>query len=240
MSKKIIAILAAITILFVCVFAACEKKEKEELYADADKYEFVTDGNGNRVLSEDGRFVVYATDEEGKYVTDENGENVTGVRQFEPIFDGDVLEEYGFKLKIPSKWKFKEEGNILENRKGHKIKFFIDKLSYEEYYERVEVLYGKMIKNEQATLEENVSKVKGVEKDFRLIINAPEETYITVIMINAGNAYNFTLSAPAGEAKVEELDELLSGLEFKPYTYYPELTTESTENISDTETTTNK
>lgn len=240
MSKKIIAILTVATILFVCVFAACEKNEKEELYADADKYEFVTDENGDRVLSEDGRFVVYATDEKGEYVTDENGENVTGVRQFEPILDGGVLEEFGFKLKIPNGWDFKEKGNVLENRKGHTVTFFIDQLTYEEYYERADLLYGEAIKNGQGSIEENVSKVKGVEKDFRLILNTPTISYITVILLNTGNAYNFTMSTPAGEATVEELDEFLSGLTFKPYTYYPELTAESTENISDTETTTNK
>ena len=106
MSKKIIAILAVITILFVCVFAACEKKDKEDLYKDADEFLFVTDENGDKVLSDDGRLIVYVTDEDGKRQKQPDGEYVTREREFEPIIDDVsknpvrlILSENSLKIK---------------------------------------------------------------------------------------------------------------------------------------------
>ena len=72
MSKKIIAALLVATMLFICVFAACNKNKNEDeddttrLYGDATEYNFVTDEEGNRVLTPEGEFVVYVTDEDGR------------------------------------------------------------------------------------------------------------------------------------------------------------------------------
>ena len=111
MSKKIIAILTVATILFVCIFAACEKKEKP--YMDADDIDAITNENGEFELAEDGQYIVYVTDEDGKKVTDKNGEFETEVQQFVPTMKKGVIEDYGFKLKIPKGWKITEEGNVF-------------------------------------------------------------------------------------------------------------------------------
>ena len=115
MSKKIIAILTIVTILFVCVFAACEKEST--LYIDHKEYDFVTDENGEKVLAEEGRLLVYETEKNGKNVTDENGENVTEAKQFQPIENDGVVEDYGYVLELPDGWSSTEQYGMFENKK---------------------------------------------------------------------------------------------------------------------------
>ncbi len=230
MSKKIIAILTIATVLFVCVFAACEKKE--DLYEDAEKFVFVTDENGEKVLAEDGRFLVYETDRNGEYVTDESGEKVTSVQQFEPIMENGVYEDYGFKLKLPEGWEVSEEaGNVFVNdAKDLTIEIRLVEKLYEEYYNSAESFYGELFANGiEGSIKEEPGLIKGAEKAFQLIVNAQDEAYISIVALNFGNLYNITLKAPEGKAKVEDMNEFLSGIEFKQFTYYPELTAESTE-----------
>ena len=50
MSKKIIAVLVVLTVLFMTVFAACNSEEKEKIYVEKDEYDFVTDENGELLL----------------------------------------------------------------------------------------------------------------------------------------------------------------------------------------------
>ena len=222
MSKKIIAILAVATILFVCLFAACDNNTddtKDSLY--------VTDENGERVLDENGRFVVYETNAEGEIVTDKSGENVTEAQMFEPVMENGVLEDYGFKLTIPEGWKqSKDDKNIFVNKDKY-VQVRVVEKTYEKYYDTCLKLYtGEIAKG---TIVEDAGFVKGAEKAFRLEVTVEEESFITTAFVNNGNLYNVTLQAPKGEADIADIEAFLNGFEFKPFTYYPELTAESTE-----------
>ena len=227
MSKKLIAILAVATILFVCTFAACDKnddsKSEENLY--------VTDENGERVLSDDGRFLVYETNADGEIVTDESGESVTDVKMFEPVMENGVLEDYGFKLTIPDGWKqSKDEKNFFV--KGDKtVEIRIVEKVYDDYIKVAGEFYDGLAEEVDIkyTLKEDADFVKGAEKAFRLTVTIEESSYITTAFLNNGNLYNVTLKAPKGEADVADVEPFLNGFEFKPYTYYPELTAEATE-----------
>lgn len=225
MSKKIIAILTIATILFVCVFAACDKNDsesKESLY--------VTDENGDRVLGEDGQFLVYETNADGEIVTDESGEKVTEAQMFEPVMENGVLEDYGFKLTIPEGWKqSKDENNIFVN-KDKTVEIRLVERVYDEYLEKSRQLYDALFdKGVKGSIEEDADFVKGAEKAFRLKVEIEEDEYITTVFLNNGNLYNVTLKAPKGKIDVADAEAFLNAFEFKPYTYYPELTAESTE-----------
>lgn len=237
MSKKIIAILAICTILFVCVFAACDNNtndKKDSLY--------VTDKNGEKVLDEDGRFLVYETNADGEIVTDSSGESVTEAQIFEPALEEGVLEDFGFKLTIPEGWKLsKEENNIFVN--GDKtVEIRLIENVYEDYIEKIRTFYDALDeKGVKSTITEGAGFVNGAEKAFRLEVTVEGNSYITTVFLNNGNLYNVTLKTPEGKIDVADAEAFLNGFEFKPYTYYPELTAESTEEAveeSSTESTT--
>lgn len=226
MSKKIIAILAVATILFVCTFAACDKIGTD----DSNDSLYVTDENGEKVLDENGRFVVYETNAEGEIVTDKSGENVTEAQIFEPVLENGVLEDYGFKLTIPEGWKQSKDkkNNFVNKDKTVEIRV-VEKL-YADYLKQAHKFYGALAeKGIKYTIEEDAGFVKGVEKAFRLTVTMEGKSYITTVFLTGGNLYNLTLAAPEGEADVADAEAFLNGFEFKPFTYYPELTAEATE-----------
>lgn len=237
MSKKIIAILTIVTILFVCIFAACEKND-----SDSNDSLYVTDENGERVLGDDGQFLVYETDADGEIVTDESGENVTETQMFEPVMEDGVLEDYGFKLTIPEGWKVSEEKKNVFVNKDKSVEIRLVEKTYDEYYETLKGIYDKAFKNGiEGSLKENNDLVKNAEKAFRLRAILDDDAYITTVFLNNGNLYNVTLKAPKDQIDVADAEAFLNSFEFKPYTYYPELTAESTEETveeSDTESTT--
>lgn len=235
MSKKIIAILTIATILFVCVFAACERNEKEKLYADADEYEFVTDENGDRVLSEDGRFVVYATDEKGKYVTDESGEKVTSVKQFEPILDGDSFEDYGFKLTIPEGWKASEEkGNVFENKSlGLNCEIDVVEYFYDDYYDfsknSKDVLSKEGI---ESTWEDDIDLGKDFKGTCRMVAELGDGIRVLYFFENSGNVYKILFSGGKDMSIVEETEKFCKSMTFKPFTYFDDITAVSKESTT--------
>lgn len=235
MSKRIIAILTVITILFVCVFAACEKKEKEELYADADKYEFVTDENGDRVLSDDGRFVVYATDEKGKYVTDENGENVTGVRQFEPILEGNVFEDYGFKITIPEGWKASEEkGNVFENQKlGITCDVDVVEYFYDDYYDFSKNSKDVLLKEGiESTWEEDVDLGKDFKGVCRIVAELGDGVRVLYFFENSGNVYKILFSGCKDMSAIADTENFCKAMSFKSFQYYDDITAANKESTT--------
>lgn len=226
MSKKLIAIITIATILFVFAFAACDKKD-----SDSDDSLYVTDENGERVLADDGRFLVYETNADGEIVTDESGENVTEAQMFEPTLEDGVLEDYGFRLKIPEGWKVSKDENNVFVKKDKTVEIRLVKKTYDDYIEYANKIYSILADEADVkyTIEENANLVKGAEKVFRLIATFNGNDYITTVFLNNGNLYNVTLNTPEGEIDVADADAFLSNIEFKPYTYYPELTAESTE-----------
>ena len=87
MSKKIIAVIAVVTIVFVSVFAACNKKDDDGIYVEIDDLNIVTDENGEKILADNGELLVYATDEDGDRIKNDKGEYETLAQQFQPIED---------------------------------------------------------------------------------------------------------------------------------------------------------
>ena len=235
MSKKIIAILAVITILFVCVFAACEKKDKEDLYKDADEFLFVTDENGDKVLSDDGRLIVYVTDEDGKRQKQPDGEYVTREREFEPIIDDGVIEDYGFKLKLPAGWKVSEnKGNIFENRQlKMKCEITVVEYIYDDYYAHNKKLCDVFSDNGlESTWEEEL----GFSGDFkgicRITARTDEDFRVLYFFENAGNVYKVLFSGENDESVIEDTDIFCKSMTFKPYKYYPDVTSVSEESTT--------
>ncbi len=227
MSKKIIVALAVVTILFTGIFAACKKEEKEEIYAGADEYNFVTDENGQRVLDEQGRFVVYATDANGEMVTDGSGENVTGVEQFEPILDGELFEDYGFKLAIPDGWKASaEKGNMFENN-SLKISCNIDvaEYFYDDYVDfnknACKVLEAEGIKS---TWEEDINFGENFKGVCRIVAKVGEEIRILYFFENSGNVYKLLFEGAADESVIPATEEFCKAMTFKPYKYFEDIT----------------
>ena len=233
MSKKIIAILTVATILFVCVFAACEKKEKS--YMDADDIDAITNENGEFELAEDGQYIVYVTDEDGKKVTDKNGEFETEVQQFVPTMKKGVIEDYGFKLKIPKGWKITEEGNIFSRGSDETVKVTLVKELYDPYYERADKFFGGIFaEGIKGSIEEDAGLIEGADRAFKVVFYDEDVTHVTVTFENHGNLYNVAYQASPDKADLEAVNAFLENWEFKPFTYYPELTDVSEESESST------
>lgn len=233
MSKKIIAILAVATILFVCIFASCQKKN--EAYKDAGDIDAITNENGEFELAEDGQYLVYVTDEDGKKVTDKNGEYETEVQQFIPTIKKGVIEDYGFKLKIPSGWKTTEEGNVFARGSDEKVEIKLVKELYEPYFKRADTFFSGIFKEGvKGSIKEDAALVEGADKAFKVIFYTDDETSVSVTFTNHGNLYNVVYTAVGDKADLEAINAFLENWTFKPFTYYPELTAVSEESESST------
>ncbi|MGN1316202.1 MAG: hypothetical protein ACI4VW_03975 [Acutalibacteraceae bacterium] len=228
MSKKIIAILTVATILFVCVFAACEKEPSA--YIGNDDFEYVTDENGERVLGEDGQFVVYATDEKGKIIENENGEKVTQLQQFQPIEEDGVIEDYGFKLALPEGWKTTSEFGVFENEKGKiNCQISIVKYFYNDYYDLNKSTCDQIAEGGLDTeWEENLDFGDEYEGLCRFKIKSEDGMSILYFFENSGNVYKLLFASTDVENAVAKSEEMCKAMSFKPYTYYDDITAKET------------
>ncbi len=227
MSKKIIAILATVTILFVCVFAACEKKES--IYSKNEDFDFVTDVNGEKVLGKDGELLVYATDEKGKYVTDESGEKVTQGKQFEPMKNGDVVEDYGFKIKLPEGWDVDESKvNAFVNKgKNETCEITVVKYLYDDYYDANKDMFEQLQSKEiDVTWEDDIDLGKNYKGACRFIMKADGGMSILYFFENSGNVYKVLFVGEGVEEKAFIVDtvEFCKAMSFKNFTYYNDVT----------------
>lgn len=235
MSKKIIVILTVATILFVCVFAACEKETSD--YIGNKDFEYVTDENGERVLSDDGQFVVYATDEKGKIIKDENGEKVTQLQQFQPIEEDGVIEDYGFKLALPDGWKTTSEFGVFEN-KADKIncQISIVQYLYDDYYDMNKIVRDQAAESGNETKwEEDLDFGKDYKGLCRFTMKSEDGLSILYFFENSGNVYKLLFVSTDVENAVAKSEEMCKAMSFKPFTYYNDITAMET-----TETTTSE
>lgn len=228
MSKKIIAILTIATVLFVCVFASCEKDE-QNIYIDNKEYEFVTDENGEKVLAEDGRLLVYETDKHGRIVKDENGEPVTYAKQFQPIQNDNVVEDFGFKLALPEGWKSTAEYNVFINPdKDYKCDVNIVKYFYDDYYASNKDVYNTLVKNEMnVTWEEDIEFSKDYKGICRMVLTTDDGSNVMYFFENAGNVYKLLFTG-AGDSLVADTEEFCKAMDFKPFAYYDDITKKPT------------
>lgn len=236
MTKKIIALMAVVTVLFVCTFAACDKGTYTNP-ATGNKYELVTDENGEKVLAEDGELIVYALDENGEKTKDENGEYVTQKQAFiGQIEENGVIEDYAYYLTLPSGWKTTETfGTFVRESKKQTVEISIVEYTYEDYIEMGNQLYEELLKSKpegtEYTWEGGISVAGGTENAYMMTSKAEESVMVGITFEGLGNVYNVRLVDEGNKNVEEAIDDciaLCNNLTFKPYSYYPELTSEAT------------
>lgn len=216
------------------VFTACNK----DVYVDpsTDKeYVLVTDENGKKVLSEDGELIVYVTDADGKKVKDDNGEYVTEIRGFVgQIEENGVIEDYAYYFTLPDGWKAVNDRGEFENKKTEStLKIQILEETIDEAITKVEKVYnaldGQNDKTKDFKVLKNVYDNKIVNGKISVVtLQYNGETRVSLVFQNSGNTYQFDFSTTrdvAVEDAEKETIEFLNSIEFKPYTYFPELTT---------------
>lgn len=218
--------MVALTILFVCVFAACNKdKDEDRAYIDNDEYNFVTDENGSRVYSDDGEFIVYETDEDGKTVTNAKGEAVTFDQIFQPIDDDGVYEEYGYKIKLPEDWKATDQTGVFENKEKHqKLEISVVNKTYDDYYKFNKDVYDQLKeqKNVVVKWEEDVTISEKCKNCVRFSMTTEEGTVVMYFFTNSENTYKFMFSAEKADNAIEDSLAICRAVSYKPYKYYPE------------------
>ncbi len=235
MNKKIIAVMIAATLLFVGVFAACNKtnddeEEPKKVYLEGDEYPFLTDENGNRLLDENGEFIVYQTNEDGSYKRDEKGDRLTVPQAFEAYSEGNKIEDYGYAINLPKGWKATDTFAYFENAKtGESMQIDVIKSStYQENYETAQFLYENSHKMEEykCYFEDNITSLgEEFEGLFRLSVEKDGEIQITYTFKNSGNLYCITYTGNKADTSIDDSMKLLKCINFKPFQYYPETTT---------------
>ena len=217
------------------IFTACNKDVYVDPSTDSE-YILVTDESGKKILSEDGELVVYVTDADGKKVKDDNGEYVTEIRGFVgQIEENGVVEDYAYYFTLPGGWKTVNDRGEFENKSTKStLKIQILEETIEECVSKIDQV-NKVMTEQQGKTEEkyeilknsyNNEKVSGEIHVITLKYNG--ETKVTLAFENSGNTYQLDFSTERDitvEEAEKEVVEFLNSIEFKPYTYFPELTT---------------
>lgn len=97
----------------VTAFVGCTKGKK---FVDADGYEHLLclDEEGNTVLNDEGKLVVYITEPDGKIREDDDGEPMTGYVAFpEQVIKGNTLETPDYKITLSDEWELQENGKFV-------------------------------------------------------------------------------------------------------------------------------
>lgn len=217
------------------VFTSCNKDVYVNPSTDSE-YILVTDENGKKVLSEDGELVVYVTDVDGKKVKDDNGEYVTEIQGFVgQIEENGVIEDYAYYFTLPDGWKAVNDRGEFENKKTKStLKIQILEETLDEAVAKIKKVYDALDGQKDKTEEEykilkNSYDNKIVNDKINVVtLQYDGETRVTLVFHNSGNTYQFDFSTTR-DITVEEAEketiEFLNSIEFKPYTYFPELTT---------------
>lgn len=235
MTKKIIALMAVATIIFVCTFAACGKDDENNVYVDNKEYNFVTDENGDKVLSKDGELVVYATDDNGKYIKNSDGEYETLLQQFQPIEDDGVVEDYGYIFTLPEGWETDKTqvGSFVNKKNNGTATIDIVKYLYDDYYKLNLDTYEKLKKElgeDAVTWEEDVDILPEAEKACRFTMKAEDAISVLVFFENSGNIYKILYTTTNVDTAVYECDIFCKAITFKGFQYYNDITAVSDKN----------
>ena len=235
MKRKMLVLLMVAVIALSVVFTACNKDVYVDPSTDSE-YILVTDENGKKVLSEDGELIVYVTDENGKKVKDDNGEFVTEIQGFVgQIEENGVIEDYAYYFTLPDGWKAVNDRGEFENKKTKStLQIQILEETIDECTAKINRVY-KVMEEQQGKAEEDYEVVKNIYENkvvngeiILITIKRSSETKVSLAFQNSGNTYQFdfltTRDITVEEAEKETI-EFLNSIEFKPYTYFPELTT---------------
>lgn len=131
MEKKIIAI-ALVMIMMIVVLVGCNKSE---VYVDEDGNEHLLalDEEGNTMLNDNGRIVVYATEADGEIKEDKDGEPITAVIDFPTMVVGkNSVETPDYKLSLPDKWKSQDNGEFIY-KENENVSIKVEILELDEY-----------------------------------------------------------------------------------------------------------
>ncbi len=236
MTKRIIALMAVATIVFVCTFAACGKDDENNVYANDKDFDFVTDENGQKVLSKDGEFIVYVTDEDGKRVTDVNKVEQTVIQQFEPLENDGVVENYGYIFTLPKGWETDktDAGKFINEDKNAEASIGAVKFFYDDYYKLNKDTYETLKKElgEDAVIEweDNVDFIPGAEKTCRFTMKNNDAVSILIFFENSGNVYKILYNTTSIETAAYDCEIFCDALTFKSFQYYDDITAASDKN----------
>lgn len=238
--KRIIITIVSLTLALVVVFSACGKAT----YTDPQtgkEYFLVTDENGEKVRSEDGELLVYVTDENNKIVKDENGVPQTEIHGFIGQIEDvkGVVEDYAYTVALPENWVSTDQKGYFDNKKTEeRFNISIVQYTYEDYVKRFKAVYDAALEqsNEPVTGDEttinydvtwsddveipNTNGVKGV----RMTIKAGEFAGYYYVYEQSGNTYKIIMELSSSSDGDAVANELLSSITYKPYTYYPDVT----------------
>ncbi len=258
MTKKLIISLLAIAIVVVCVFAACSgndsssgnkglfnKETTKEIYIDEDKYPFVTDANGEKVLNDDGEFVVYSTLENGIIAKDKYGDKIIASRPFEAYAGDGFVEEYGYRFTFPEGWTATAETGRFENKEtGERFTISVVDKSYQDFYNSNYNTYediaggkfGESVADFTVTWEEELDifgeDCEGVVR-FTLT-NDTDATNILYFFRNEGNIYKLLFESTGDKVTAMKNSEAVcKAISFKPYDYFEPVTDENGREVVD-------
>lgn len=230
MSKKIIAALLVATMLFVCVFAACNKNKNEDedetvrVYGDVTEYNFVTDEDGNRVYTPDGEFVVYVTDKDGEIVTNADGVPSSQVQQFVPIVDDNKAEYYGYSIILPEGWAVDDtrSGSFVNEKKKQRVSITAVNEAYDDYYDSNKEAYNTFSKASgvTATWEENYNLGNGCSKVVRFTLKSESGMNVMYFFVNNNNLYKILFEAVDPATAVADSEAICAAVSYKPYQYF--------------------
>ncbi len=230
MSKKIIATLLVATMLFVCIFAACNKNKNEDeddttrIYGDATEYNFVTDEDGNRVYSPDGEFIVYVTDEDGKLVTNADGVPESQIQQFVPIVEDNKAEYYGYSIDLPEGWTVDstKSGSFINEKKGQRVSVTAVNETYDDYYKSNKETYDKFSSANGVTVtwEENYDLGEGCGKVVRFTLKTGDGMNVMYFFVNNNNLYKILFEATDPATAVADSEAICAAVSYKPYQYF--------------------
>ena len=232
--KKRILILAMVSVLLLSVvFTACNKDEYVNPVS-GEEYILVTDENGKKVLSEDGELLVYVTNENGSKVKDDDGEYLTEIHGFIGQIEQDgVVEDYAYYFTIPDGYKSINDRGEFENKnKDVVLEIKIKEDTFNDYYIISRRFYDELIANndvETANYEVDwqESDYSGLSSKLYIISLKTEQSLDqTMFFMQNDNLYVISLSNKSGmsiEDGKKELLNVFESIEFKPYTYYEDL-----------------
>lgn len=155
--KNIIRIVAvALVIVLIAVITIIQvTKDNPRKFVDAEGHEHLLyiDEEGNTVLSDSGRIVVYATNAAGEILEDDDGEPMTNVIDFpEAVIEGNTLETPYYKMTMPDSWTLKENG-IYEYNENKDVTFEI-------------IALGEYNGDAEAYAKEELARLQKIAKQF--------------------------------------------------------------------------
>lgn len=234
------------TLVFVGVFAACNNdnsdndntRESEKLYIEDEKYPFLENDAGEKVLNEFGEFVLYATDENGKYQRDDNGNRVTMVQPFEAYSQDDFIEDYGYRITLPENWVINESkfGAFLNTVTGDAVSIVIHDKSYQDVYRSNFKTYEQLLTFEdvKVTWEENVADLgEECEGVVRFTMSNEDGMNVLYFFRNHGNIYKILFESKNPGTAVTESVAICKAITYKPFDYFEPVTDEKGREVFD-------